>query len=36
MKKDIRAYEYDELKNEIQALGEKAFRTGQIYDWLHV
>ena len=36
MKKDIRAYEYDELKNEIQALGEKAFRAGQIYDWLHV
>ena len=36
MKKDIRAYEYDELKKEIQALGEKAFRAGQIYDWLHV
>ncbi len=36
MKKDIRSYGYDELKKEMQALGEKAFRAGQIYDWLHV
>ena len=36
MKKDIRAYGYEELKAEIQALGEKPFRAGQIYDWLHV
>ena len=36
MKKDIRAYEYDELKKEVQSLGEKPFRAGQIYDWLHV
>ena len=36
MKKDIRAYGYEELKAEMQALGEKPFRAGQIYDWLHV
>ena len=36
MKKDIRAYNYDELKDEIAALGEKPFRAKQIYEWLHV
>ena len=36
MKKDIRAYGYEELKAEMQALGEKPFRAGQIYEWLHV
>src|SRR5699024_1023129 len=36
MKKDIRAYGYEELRTEIQALEEKPFRAGQIYDWLHV
>ena len=36
MKKDIRAYGYEELRTEIQELGEKPFRAGQIYDWLHV
>ena len=36
MKKDIRAYGYEELKEEMQSLGEKPFRAGQIYDWLHV
>ena len=36
MKKDIRAYGYEELKAEMQALSEKPFRAGQIYDWLHV
>lgn len=35
-KKDIRSYSYEELKNEIEALGEKAFRAKQIYEWLHV
>ena len=33
MKKDIRAYGYEELRTEIQELGEKPFRAGQIYDW---
>lgn len=36
MKKDIRAYGYEELKAEMQSLGQKPFRAGQIYDWLHV
>lgn len=36
MKKDICAYNYDELKDEIAALGEKPFRAKQIYEWLHV
>ena len=36
MKKDIRAYEYEELKAEMESWGEKPFRAKQIYDWLHV
>ena len=36
MKQDIRAYGYEELKAEMQSLGQKPFRAGQIYDWLHV
>lgn len=35
MKKDIRAYTYEELQEEIKALGEKSFRGRQIYEWLH-
>lgn len=36
MKKDIRAYTYEELQEEIKQLGEKAFRAKQVYEWLHV
>ncbi len=36
MGKDIRAYRYEELKTELEHLGEKAFRARQIYEWLHV
>ena len=36
MKKDIRAYGYDRLKEEMEALGEKPFRAKQVYEWLHV
>ena len=36
MKKDIRSYGYNELKKEMEGIGEKPFRAGQIYDWLHV
>lgn len=36
MKKDIRAYGYDRLKDEMEALGEKPFRAKQVYEWLHV
>ena len=35
-KKDICSYNYDELKEEMLASGEKAFRSKQIYEWLHV
>ena len=30
MKKDIRAYEYEELQKELERLGEKPFRAKQI------
>ena len=36
MKKDIRAYTYEELQEELKTQGEKAFRAKQIYEWLHV
>ena len=36
MKKDIRAYGYDRLKEGMEALGEKPFRAKQVYEWLHV
>ena len=36
MKKDIRSYGYTELKAEMEHLGEKAFRSKQVYEWLHV
>ncbi len=36
MKKDIRAYTYKELMEEIETIGEKKFRAKQIYEWLHV
>ena len=34
--KDIKSLKIDELKAELGAMGEKAFRAGQIYKWLHV
>ena len=36
MKKDIRAYGYEELQKEMATIGEKTFRAKQIYEWLHV
>ncbi len=36
MKKDIRAYTYEQLQEEMEAAGEKKFRAKQIYEWLHV
>lgn len=36
MKKDIRSYGYEELQAELEHLGEKKFRSRQIYEWLHV
>lgn len=34
-KKDIVSYDYEELRIEMESLGEKAFRSKQIYSWLH-
>lgn len=35
MKTDIKSLNFDELKEEITGLGEKSFKAGQIYSWLH-
>ena len=32
---DLRSLTLDELKNDLAEHGEKAFRAGQIYDWVH-
>jgi 23S rRNA (adenine2503-C2)-methyltransferase len=34
-KKDIKSFTYTELKAEVEALGEKAFRAKQLYQWMH-
>ena len=34
-KKDICSYTWEELQEEMQSIGEKKFRAGQIYGWLH-
>ena len=34
-KKDIRALTYEGMSDLIQSLGEKSFRAGQIFGWLH-
>lgn len=36
MKTDIKLLSLDELKEEIARLGEKPFRTKQLYEWMHV
>lgn len=35
-KTDIKALSLDELKIEMEAMGEKAFRAKQLYEWMHV
>ncbi len=35
-KKDICSFTLEELKIEMEILGEKAFRAKQVYEWLHV
>lgn len=35
-KKDIKSLNLDELTEELLAMGEKAFRAKQIYEWMHV
>lgn len=32
---DIKSLPYEQLVMEMEALGEKKFRAGQIYDWMH-
>ena len=32
---DIKSLTLEELKTELQNHGEKAFRAGQIYNWMH-
>ena len=34
-KKDIKSLSFEELSEEIKALGEKAFRSKQVYEWIH-
>jgi len=34
-KKDIKDLMFDELKAELQALGEPGFRAGQVFSWLY-
>lgn len=34
-KKDIKSLNYAELSEEIKALGEKPFRSSQVYEWIH-
>ncbi len=35
MKKDIKSMSPEELKKELLLMGEKSFKAGQIYSWLH-
>ena len=35
LKTDIKSYTIEELQNTLEDLGEKSFRGGQIYEWLH-
>lgn len=35
MQYDIKSLTLEELKTEMTALGEKAFRAQQLYDWMH-
>ena len=34
-KKDIRELTFDELKEALEAMGEKAYRASQIFSWIH-
>jgi len=34
-KKDIKSLNMEELSEEIKALGEKPFRSKQVYEWIH-
>lgn len=34
-KKDIKSLTLDQLKEEMEAMGEKSFRAKQMYEWMH-
>lgn len=34
-KKDIKSFTLPQLKEEMEALGEKSFRASQLYEWMH-
>lgn len=36
MKTDIKSLSLDELKAEMEKMGEKTFRAKQLYEWMHV
>ena len=36
VKKDIKSLNLEELKTELEAMGEKTFRAKQMYEWMHV
>ena len=36
VKKDIKSLDLEELKAELEGMGEKAFRAKQMYEWMHV
>lgn len=33
---DVKSLTMDELKHEMEKIGEKAFRAKQLYEWMHV
>ena len=35
-KKDIKSLNLEELKTELESMGEKAFRAKQMYEWNQV
>lgn len=35
-KKDIKSLTLDELKDEMENMGEKSFRAKQLYEWMHI
>lgn len=34
--KDIKSLTLEELKAEMERMGEKSFRAKQLYEWMHV
>lgn len=35
-KKDIKSLNLDELKKEMESIGEKSYRAKQMYEWMHI